>query len=692
MDYTHLFDIPSKLGIEKGSKIFVNANISTMVSKFCKYEENVNLNVFIDSFIKAIGETGTLIFPTYNWDWCKGKDFDYYTTASESGELTQEALRRPDFKRTKHPVYSFAVWGADQEVLCELNNQSAFGSDSLFDYFKENNVLCVILDESLSAIFPFIHYVEERHQNFIPFRYMRNYRSRYKDEKGNLSYKTYSLFIDSNCYQIKENIKGVEKMLLKEGVATIGRINNIPYKIIDLAKSYSVFLRDIIDNKCKNLYSGVWDKPKMSEGEIIYNLVKELYPICSSITGEGFRNRINIIKSYLPDLQIFEVKSGTEVYDWIIPPEWNIYEAYLEDNLGRRVVDFRNSNLHVLGYSQSVDINLDKNELSKYIYLSEADQADSIPYVTSFYQKRVGLCMSRSSWDSLPNASYHLYIRSEFNYDGTLTYGELFFPGKAEKEILITSYCCHPSMANNECSGPAVATFLARYINELRDRKYSYRFLFIPETIGSITWLNQNYKKKQLRKNIIAGFVLNCIGDERTYSFVKTKNGNTLTDRALELSMKYHTKKYESYSFLERGSDERQFNSVGIDLPVCSVCRSKFETYPEYHTSADDLTIVTPGGLVSSLSLMKKIVNLLEENDVYKMTVQCEPQLGKRGLYPTISEKGLSYSVKNITNFIAYCDGTRDIIDICEIIQASPEEVIEIAHRLKKENLIEPVC
>ena len=247
-------------------------------------------------------------------------------------------------------------------------------------------------------------------------------------------------------------------------------------------------------------------------------------------------------------------------------------------------------------------------------------------------------------------------------------------------------------MANNECSGPAVATFLARYINELRDRKYSYRFLFIPETIGSITWLNQNYKKKQLRKNIIAGFVLNCIGDERTYSFVKTKNGNTLTDRALELSMKYHTKKYESYSFLERGSDERQFNSVGIDLPVCSVCRSKFETYPEYHTSADDLTIVTPGGLVSSLSLMKKIVNLLEENDVYKMTVQCEPQLGKRGLYPTISEKGLSYSVKNITNFIAYCDGTRDIIDICEIIQASPEEVIEIAHRLKKENLIEPVC
>lgn len=244
-------------------------------------------------------------------------------------------------------------------------------------------------------------------------------------------------------------------------------------------------------------------------------------------------------------------------------------------------------------------------------------------------------------------------------------------------------------MANNECSGPAVATFLARYIRNMKKRRYGYRFVFLPETIGSIAWLSENYDKKRLKENVVAGFVLNCIGDERTYSYVKTPYGNTITDKVLEITMKYYCENYTAYSFLERGSDERQYNSPNIELPVCSVCRSKFEKYPEYHTSADDLTVVTGEGLLQSYEYMKKVFIILENNYKYRLNTKCEPQLGKRGLYYSISEKKNYSSVVDLMNVLSYCDGKNDILDISELIGVDPITVVQIVQKLKEKQLIE---
>ena len=334
-----------------------------------------------------------------------------------------------------------------------------------------------------------------------------------------------------------------------------------------------------------------------------------------------------------------------------------------------------------------MDVWLSLEELKKIVYTEKA-QPDVIPYVTSYYKERSGFCMSKHQLDSLCEGKYHAVIKSDLNSEGVLTYGEIYFPGEKEEEILISTYLCHPSMANNECSGPAVATFLAIYVASMKKRKYSYRFLFLPETIGSITWLSRNYELLHLKENVIAGFVLSCVGDERTYSFVSTKYGNTLTDRLLRNVLKYHFPSFQEYSFLHRGSDERQYNAPGIDLPVCSVCRSKYGTYPEYHTSADDLSFVTSQGLFGSYELMIKCIEALEHNEKYKVKVLCEPQLGRRNMYPTVSQKGSYDGVKTMTDFITFCDGTNDLIAISDLIGVDVLTLLPVIEQLKEAEII----
>lgn len=423
-------------------------------------------------------------------------------------------------------------------------------------------------------------------------------------------------------------------------------------------------------------------------GEPLYELVKELFPICRSITGNGFRKSLQIIKKYVPSLEVHEVKSGTKVFDWTVPEEWNIEEAYIEDEEGNRIIDFKEHNLHVLGYSTPIEQWFDLEELKQHIYTQEK-QPDVIPYVTSYYTKRWGFCMSKNQLDSLQEGRYHAVIKSEHNEKGSLTYGEAFFPGESEKEVLISTYLCHPSMANNECSGPAVSAYLARLVAGMKHRKYGYRFVYIPETIGSITWLSQNFERFQLKDRVVAGFVLTCVGDDRDYSFISTRYGDTLTDKILRNILQYHYPDYKEYSFLKRGSDERQYNAPGIDLPVCSVCRTRFGSYPEYHTSADDLSLVTPTGLFGAYEVMKKCIHVLEKNAYYKIKVFCEPQLGKRNLYPTISQKGKYGASRVLTNFIAYCDGKNDLLDISNRIGVDTDTLIELLKQLLKCDLLD---
>lgn len=426
----------------------------------------------------------------------------------------------------------------------------------------------------------------------------------------------------------------------------------------------------------------------MEAGQQMYDLATRLYPICRSITGDGVRQTLRILKEYIPELTVQEVPSGSKVFDWTVPKEWNIRDAYIEDEAGHRVLDFADQNLHVMGYSLPMDEWLELDELKEIIY-TQPDQPEVIPYVTSYYKERRGFCMSQVAKDALQPGKYHCVIASELK-DGHLTYGEAVIPGESKREILLSTYICHPSMANNECSGPALSTYLAKWVRE-HDHKYTYRFIFIPETIGSITYLSRNLP--HLKEHLEAGFILTCVGDNRAYSHVSSRYGDNTADVTLRNVLQFQHPDYAEYSFLERGSDERQFCAPGVDLPVCTFSRTLFHKYPEYHTSADDLTVISPEGLQGSFDVLTQCFRILEHNHKYRINVFCEPQLGPRGLYPSISQKGaaLTDEVRKITDFIAYADGRNSLIDISNRIHFPAVELVDTVEKLMAAGLLEIV-
>lgn len=425
-----------------------------------------------------------------------------------------------------------------------------------------------------------------------------------------------------------------------------------------------------------------------SAGEQMYQWAEDLFPICRSLSGDGVRQTLAYFKDILPDLKIHEVKSGTKAFDWTVPDEWNIKDASVIDENGHRVIDFKESNLHVMGYSEAVDKHMTFAELDEHLY-SLPEQPDAIPYITSYYKRRWGFCLTdkqRSHMRKDPQKKYRVTIDSTLA-PGVINYGELIIPGKEKKEILISTYVCHPSMANNELSGPVVAAALAKAIADNKDRRYTYRILFLVETIGSIVYLSRHLKEMQ--KNTIAGYVLTCMGDERTYSYMPSRYGNTLADRVTKHVLKHHAEKYDAYSFLDRGSDERQYCSVGVDLPVCGLMRSKYDVYPEYHTSLDDLSLISPAGLQGSYDALLKCINILENNYTWRITQPCEPQLGKRGLYPDVSTKESWNIVGTMMNIIAYADGSHDLVSLAELINADAYKCIEIIKPLAENGLLE---
>lgn len=421
------------------------------------------------------------------------------------------------------------------------------------------------------------------------------------------------------------------------------------------------------------------------KGKKMYMLADRLFPICRSITGNGFRDSLSIIKESVPEIVFHEVPSGTVVFDWTVPNEWNCTGGGIYKMNGEKVIDFADSNLHILGYSEPIDKIVSREELLEHTY-TQPGQPNWIPYVTSYYKKRWGFCMSENQKKTLSEREYHVIIKSTLE-PGFLTYGDLLIPGDSENEILFSTYLCHPSMANNELSGPVVQAELINYVKSLKRRRYSYRFVFCPETIGSITYISQHLET--LKKNVKAGFVLSCVGDNKAYSYISTMYGNTLADRVLKNVLKFHSPDFRTYSFLTRGSDERQYGSVGVELPVCGFCRSKYHEYPEYHTSADDMSFISPEGLQGAYEAMLKVIDTLENNNYYRVLCKCEPQLGKRGLYPTISQKGTYNEVSAMCDFIAYADGNNDLIGISDIIGVPTTELIAIKDKLIANNLLE---
>lgn len=433
----------------------------------------------------------------------------------------------------------------------------------------------------------------------------------------------------------------------------------------------------------------------MKEGKKIYSLVKKIFPIYRHLTGEGVRKTLSIIQDYIKEdtgggLRLFirEIPSGTAVFDWTVPKEWKIKKGYIEDEKGNHIVDMENNNLHIVAYSVPIDEWMDLNRLKEHIF-TQADQPDVIPYVTSYYKEQWGFCMSERQKISLPEGKYHAVIDSEL-FDGSLTYGEVIIPGNEKEEVFFSTYICHPSMANNECSGPALAAEVIRYVAKLKDRRYTYRFVFVPETIGSIAYLASGNHLKHLQDVMKCGFNLTCVGDDRCYSMVETRYADTFADKVLSNILACQSNgEYKRYSFLERGSDERQYCAPGVELPVVGFSRSLFHKFPEYHTSDDNLELVSPAGLQGSFDIMKDVINSIERNYYCNVKMFCEPQLGKRGLYPTLSHKHSSDEVLEMSNFIAYADGRNDLFDISRMINVPVSRLCGMADALEREGVIE---
>ena len=414
-------------------------------------------------------------------------------------------------------------------------------------------------------------------------------------------------------------------------------------------------------------------------------LIRKLFPICRSITGNGVRQTLKIIKEIIP-ITIHEVSSGTKVFDWEIPNEWNIKDAYVKDENGNRVIDFQKSNLHVVGYSVPVDKWITLSELQENLH-SLPEQPNAIPYVTSYYKERWGFCISHDERLKLKDGKYHVFIDSTLE-KGSLTYGEYIIKGETEQEVFLSTYICHPSMANNELSGPVVASFIGKWLAS-QTRRYTYRIVFIPETIGSITYLSQHLE--ELRENVLVGFNLSCIGDDKAYSYVASPYENTLADKVASNVLSFKHPDFIKYSFLDRGSDERQYCSPGVDLPLVTLCRSKYGEYPEYHTSLDNLDFVTPDGLLGGYGLVQDCINVIENNRVFRVTCYGEPQLGKRGLYPNLSTKKSGTSVSTMMDFISYADGNNDLLQISNIIGKPVQEIVPIVEKLLEAGLLEIV-
>ncbi len=425
-------------------------------------------------------------------------------------------------------------------------------------------------------------------------------------------------------------------------------------------------------------------EPSPRAGAEMHQWLSDLFPILRSLTGEGNRRTLKYLECLIPQLQIHEIPSGTEVGDWTIPAEWSLREAYIATTNGDHVVDVAQNNLHVVNYSTSVDTTLSRQQLDAHLH-SIPELPNAVPYVTSYYAPSWGFCLSQDARDALPAGPFHVVIDSTHDGGGVLNYADVLIPGETDLEVLLTTYICHPSMANNELSGPVVLTALAQWLAG-RDNRYSYRLVFSPETIGAVAYANMHLDELQSR--VIAGWVLTCVGDERTWSFMPSRTGTTLADRVSRHVLNSLGTEWTEYSFLERGSDERQYCSPLVDLPFASVMRSKYAEFPEYHTSLDDPELVTPTGLAESLAAYQQMILTVEANDPCWLQTVGEPQLGKRGLYsPTGALRTPDAGSRLMLNLTGLADG-RDLIALADALGVATSDIADDVAALRKSGLI----
>jgi aminopeptidase-like protein len=423
----------------------------------------------------------------------------------------------------------------------------------------------------------------------------------------------------------------------------------------------------------------------MTAGEELYKLVAELYPICRSITGDGVRRTLEIVDREIGGLEVHEVPTGTQVLDWTVPREWNVRDAWVADAAGRRVIDFQASNLHLVGYSVPVRATMGLAELKEHLF-TLPDQPDWVPWRTSYYAERWGFCASQRLVDGLPEGDYEVCVDTTLA-DGHLTYGEHLVEGRTDEEVLVSCHVCHPSLANDNLSGIAVATRLARRLAEGGRPRYSYRFLFAPGTIGAITWLAGNEDRLGRVRH---GLVLACVGDPGGFTYKRSRRGDAEIDRVVAHVLGRSGRPHQLVDFSPYGYDERQFCSPGFDLPVGSLSRTPYARYPEYHTSADDLDLVGPAQLQESLELCWEVVGVLEANRRHvNLSPKGEPQLGRRGLYGSIGGRSDAEERQMAMLWVLnQSDGTHSLLEVAERSGLPFALLAEVAATLEEAGLL----
>jgi len=429
-------------------------------------------------------------------------------------------------------------------------------------------------------------------------------------------------------------------------------------------------------------FKQVLNTANLETGHDLHGFASELYPICRSITGDGVRETLRRIGERI-SLQITEVPSGTAVFDWLVPKEWNIKDAYIKDAAGRKVLDFQDCNLHVMSYSCPVNARMPLGELRKHLF-TIPDHPNWIPYRTSYYKEDWGFCLPAAVAAELNDAEYEVCIDSTLE-DGLLTYGECFLRGASAEEALFSVHVCHPSLANDNLSGIAVATALAQRLAQM-ELRYSYRFLFLPGTIGAITWLALNRDRAERIKH---GLVLTCVGDKSGFHYKKSRRGDSEIDVAVKHALKFCSEPGEIMEFSPYGYDERQYCSPGFNLAVGCLMRSVWGSFPEYHTSADNLDFILPEKMAGTLELCSSVVNILENNKTYLNTnPYCEPQLGKRGLYRSTGGHGIEAEINARLWTLNLSDGKHSLLAIAERSNLPFEHIHEAAETLKESGLL----
>ena len=420
-------------------------------------------------------------------------------------------------------------------------------------------------------------------------------------------------------------------------------------------------------------------------GRELHRFAAELYPICRSITGDGIRQTLARIQERIP-LQMSEVPTGAAVFDWTVPREWNIRDAYITDACGNRIVDFKQSSLHVLNYSTPVHATMPLSELRPHLF-TLPDQPEWVPYRTSYYKENWGFCLSHNQMLALEEGDYEVHIDSSLE-DGHLTYGECYLPGRSTDEVLISCHVCHPSLANDNLSGVTVATALAELLAG-RDLRYSYRFLFIPGTIGAITWLARNHENAH---RIRHGLVLTGIGDASGFHYKKSRRGDAVIDQVMAHILRHYSHAPEILDFSPYGYDERQYCSPCFNLPVGCLMRSVWGTFPEYHTSADNLDFIQPSQLAESLRVCAAALDVLENNLRYRnLSPFCEPQLGKRDLYRSTGGEAIGLEINARLWVLNLSDGDHSLLDIAERSELRFAAISDAAHLLRENGLLSVV-